>query len=311
MTDNFYAACLVENERAKSIAALDAEFDCIMQECGGPVFDCSPDFQKQAEYLYRVACRAFPWEYIGPILRTLVVRKKSRAVEESVLMRNWPRIAWSLACYHNTRVSFEQGQHENIDLSPALWNQLLQRLLSNSEELLRDLDILAKAAQLPVHPSSPAERPVIQGWKQKLDLALLAAFEDFNPPQTADTILNASLAVGQFELALTEISNLMKTELQAFDAKMMHRRNSVDDPALHVLVAGLAPIWTSMTGRPASVGRVENSNSDEPAFVRFLQALIFHAGFEDLPSRRTVEKAINWVKSSDYPFKHHTAEAKK
>jgi hypothetical protein len=269
-------------------------YEVLMESVSGPadVYDVLQG-SAAAKWFYSIPAQTFSWDEMRPILTRYVRGKRGRTVSERELCRYWPTFARAIENYVHARRSFELPfSHERSIRTAQDARQLIQDIVEQASQLYGSLYAFESASRGPsgLDPSGDNLRRALNHWFFELSGVVDEAISHheetgYEPIYFGmDRFMSALATIEEKSTAILE---------EKFDAKLLKRVGMRSDPSLSVLVIDSAAIWTEITGRPASAGKVENgSDNNSPDFVKLIQSFVRLAGFSNNPSNSTIATCL-------------------
>jgi hypothetical protein len=183
--------------------------------------------------------------------------------------RHWPRIAQSLHLY-----SIRQKYHSPAnDAKPSEIEELLKAIRSDADRLSRELSRLET-----VTGAWRDNSHILKDGHLAYVLAILSQAVSSDPsPQLGELPdrWKASSFFREWRYSLFKLVEGAKIAQESYQPDLLKSVPRVTVPGLRDFVSRQAAIWTSLTGRVASVERVVSATKedDAPDFITFVQKI--------------------------------------
>jgi len=181
--------------------------------------------------------------------------------------RHWPWVARGLDRY---RIRNDHGD-QAADLSPKLIETILGQIRSDAERLQRNLNAIESAC----HTFRDHSEIMKEGHLNYIDGLLAQAVAAVPSTQLDESSRWSHLKeYREWRFELFKLIDGAKYCQSIFSKDLVAAQERVMVPGIRDFVAGLAVIWTSLTGRTPSVERRHSLvEQEEPDFVLFVQAI--------------------------------------
>jgi hypothetical protein len=171
-----------------------------------------------------------------------------------------------------SQYDFDRERRSKLPNSPKPKDveELLQKMGRDAESLTKSLVTLQEWSAAPESPSAPLRRAHLT-WLHEFLVQNAAIAPRPDVDQSPDALLTSFILSEDFTKRLIALSVAARRAAARLDKDLITRTRSASDDSLPKLVGSCAKIWTSLTGRPASVNKVHRKSGDDiPDFVRFV-----------------------------------------